>query len=74
MICVVQATTDYITSTVNYVWIFNVVVRLLGSGMAGFVLANGGMSANTSGEGDVRKKLIEDNIVDCMIAPARTLF
>ena len=36
--------------------------------MAGFVLANGSMSSNQSGEGDIRQKLIEADVVDCMVA------
>jgi len=36
--------------------------------MAGFVLANGSMSCNQSGEGDIRQKLIEADLVDCMVA------
>ena len=37
-------------------------------GMAGFVLANGSMSSNQSGEGDIRKAIIEADLVDCMVA------
>ena len=36
--------------------------------LAGFFLANGSMSSNQSGEGDIRQKLIEADLVDCMIA------
>ena len=36
--------------------------------MAGFVLANGSMSSNQSGEGDIRRALIEADLVDCMVA------
>ena len=36
--------------------------------MAGFVLANGSMSSNQSGEGDIRRVLIEADLVDCMVA------
>jgi type I restriction enzyme M protein len=42
--------------------------------MAGFVLANGSMSSNTSGEGDIRKAIIEDDLVDCMVALPGQLF
>lgn len=41
---------------------------------AGFVLANGSMSSNTSGEGTIRKKIIENDLVDCMIALPGQLF
>jgi type I restriction enzyme M protein len=37
-------------------------------GMAGFVFANGSMSSNQSGEGDIRRALIEADLVDCMVA------
>lgn len=43
-------------------------------GMAGFVLANGSMSSNQSGEGDIRKALIEADLVDCMVALPGQLF
>lgn len=44
------------------------------SGIAGFVLANGSMSSNQSGEGDIRRQLIEQDMVDCMIALPGQLF
>jgi type I restriction enzyme M protein len=43
-------------------------------GMAGFVLANGSMSSNQSGEGDIRKAMVEADIVDCMVALPGQLF
>ena len=43
-------------------------------GMAGFVLANGSMSSNQSGEGDIRKAMIEADLVDCMVALPGQLF
>jgi type I restriction enzyme M protein len=52
----------------NYAWIQHFVHHLGPEGIAGFVLANGSMSTNTSGEGDIRKALIEADMVDCMIA------
>ena len=48
--------------------------KLSESGTAGFVLANGSMSTNTSGEGEIRKQLIENDHVDCMIALPGQLF
>ncbi len=42
--------------------------------MAGFVLANGSMSSNQSGEGDIRKAIIEADLVDCMVALPGQLF
>ena len=43
-------------------------------GVAGFVLANGAMSSNTSGEGEIRRRLIEADLVDCMLALPGQLF
>jgi type I restriction enzyme M protein len=48
--------------------------KLSENGTAGFVLANGSMSTNTSGEGAIRKKIIEQDLVDCMIALPGQLF
>ena len=62
------------TGNANYAWILNMVSKLSEHGTAGFVLANGSMSTNTSGEGEIRKKLIENDMVDCMIALPGQLF
>lgn len=58
----------------NYAWIQHFVHHLNPSGTAGFVLANGSMSTTTSGEGEIRQKLIEADRVDCMIALPGQLF
>lgn len=58
----------------NYAWIQHFVHHLSPAGTAGFVLANGSMSTNTSGEGKIRQKLIEADMVDCMIALPGQLF
>jgi len=58
----------------NYAWIQHFVHHLSPGGTAGFVLANGSMSTNTSGEGEIRQKLIEADMVDCMIALPGQLF
>jgi type I restriction enzyme M protein len=50
------------------------VINLAPQGMAGFVLANGRMSSNQSGEGDIRRALIETDVVDCMVALPGQLF
>ena len=42
--------------------------HLAPQGMAGFVLANGSMSSNQSGEGTIRQALIEADLVDCIVA------
>jgi type I restriction enzyme M protein len=58
----------------NYAWIQHFIYHLAPSGTAGFVLANGSMSSNSSGEGEIRKSIIEDDLVDCMIALPGQLF
>jgi type I restriction-modification system DNA methylase subunit/very-short-patch-repair endonuclease len=58
----------------NYAWIQHFLYHLAPDGTAGFVLANGSMSSNTSGEGDIRKAIIEADLVDCMIALPGQLF
>ncbi|WP_441004017.1 N-6 DNA methylase [Pseudocolwellia agarivorans] len=58
----------------NYAWIMHMISKLSEHGTAGFVLANGSMSSNTSGEGDIRQKIIENDLVDCMIALPGQLF
>ena len=58
----------------NFAWVQHMVHHLAPSGFAGFVLANGSMSTNTSGEGEIRKNLIEADLVDCMVALPGQLF
>jgi type I restriction enzyme M protein len=62
------------TGNANYAWILHILSKLSENGTAGFVLANGSMSSNTSGEGDIRRELIEKDMVDCMIALPGQLF
>ncbi|MBO7921190.1 type I restriction-modification system subunit M [Alteromonas sp. K632G] len=62
------------TGNANYAWIMHIISKLSEHGTAGFVLANGSMSSNTSGEGEIRKKIIEKDLVDCMIALPGQLF
>ncbi len=58
----------------NFAWVQHIVHHLAPSGVAGFVLANGSMSSNQSGEGEIRKSLIEADMVDCMLALPPQLF
>ena len=58
----------------NFAWVQHIVHHLAPAGVAGFVLANGSMSSNQSGEGEIRKTLIEANLVDCMVALPGQLF
>lgn len=62
------------TGNANYAWIMHMISKLSEHGTAGFVLANGSMSSNTSGEGAIRQKIIENDLVDCMIALPGQLF
>ncbi len=58
----------------NYAWIQHIIYHLSPSGIAGFVLANGSLSSNTSGEGEIREKIIKYGLVDCIIALPSQLF
>ncbi|MFH1621254.1 MAG: class I SAM-dependent DNA methyltransferase [Patescibacteria group bacterium] len=58
----------------NYGWIQHMIHHLSPTGIAGFVLANGSLSSNTSGEGDIRKNLITNGLVDCIVAMPTQLF
>jgi len=58
----------------NFAWVQHFIYHLAPNGIAGFVLANGSMSSNTSGEGRIRKNIIEDDLVDCMISLPPQLF
>ncbi len=61
-------------SNANFAWVQHFICHLAPTGLAGFVLANGSMSSNQSGEGDIRKSIIEADLVDCMIALPGQLF
>ena len=58
----------------NFAWVQHIVYHLAPTGVAGFVLANGSMSSNQSGEGEIRKNLVEADLVDCMVALPGQLF
>jgi type I restriction enzyme M protein len=62
------------TGNANYAWVQHFISHLSPNGIAGFVLANGSMSSNTSGEGEIRKSLVEADLVDCMVALPGQLF
>jgi type I restriction enzyme M protein len=61
-------------SNANFAWVQHFIYHLAPSGLAGFVLANGSMSSNQSGEGEIRKAIIEADLVDCMVALPGQLF
>jgi type I restriction enzyme M protein len=58
----------------NFAWVQHMIYHLVPAGLAGFVLANGSMSSNTSGEGEIRKSIVEADLVDCMVALPGQLF
>ena len=62
------------TGNANYAWILHMFHHLARNGVMGTVLANGSMSSNTSSEGEIRRKLIENDLVDCMVALPSQLF
>jgi type I restriction enzyme M protein len=61
-------------SNANFAWVEHMIHHLAPTGIAGFVLANGSMSSNQSGEGEIRQKMVEADLVDCMIALPPQLF
>ncbi|MEM3486585.1 MAG: class I SAM-dependent DNA methyltransferase [Candidatus Methanomethyliaceae archaeon] len=58
----------------NFAWVQHFIHHLAPYGLAGFVLANGSMASNQSGEGEIRRAIIEDDLVDCMVALPGQLF
>jgi type I restriction enzyme M protein len=62
------------TGNANFGWVQHFIHHLAPTGLAGFVLANGSMSSNQSGEGDIRRAIIEADLVDCMVALPGQLF
>ncbi|MEU2199540.1 class I SAM-dependent DNA methyltransferase [Isoptericola sp. NPDC019482] len=58
----------------NYGWIQHILSKLAPGGSAGVVMANGSMSSNSGGEGDIRAQLVEADLVSCMVALPTQLF
>jgi type I restriction enzyme M protein len=58
----------------NFGWVQHFIHHLAPGGTAGFVLANGSMSSMQSGEGEIRRKLVEADLVDCIVACPSQLF
>ncbi|MDS4031781.1 MAG: class I SAM-dependent DNA methyltransferase [Candidatus Contendobacter sp.] len=58
----------------NYAWIQHFISHLSQEGIAGFVLANGALTSNTSGEGHIRRLIIENDLIDCMVGLPGQLF
>lgn len=61
-------------SNANYAWIQHMIYHLSPRGYAGIVLSNGSMSSNTNNEGEIRRAIVEADLVDCMIALPGQLF
>lgn len=58
----------------NYAWIQHILYKLAPGGRAGVVMANGSMSSNSNGEGDIRAQIVEADLVSCMVALPTQLF
>jgi len=58
----------------NFAWLQHMLYHLSPNGSLALLLANGSMSSNTSGEGEIRKNLIENDLVECMVALPGQLF
>ena len=58
----------------NYAWMQHMIHHLAPNGKLGLVLANGSLSSQASGEGDIRKKILEDDLVECIVAMPGQLF
>ena len=58
----------------NYAWIQHFLYHLNDNGVAGFVLANGSLTSNTNGDGEIRKNLVDRMVVDCIVALPEKLF
>ncbi|SHV14967.1 N-6 DNA methylase [Mycobacteroides abscessus subsp. abscessus] len=61
-------------SNANFAWVQHFIYHLSPKGTAGFVLANGSLSSKTGGEGEIRRKLVEADLVDCIVAMPTQLF
>ena len=62
------------TGNANYAWIQHFLHHLAPTGQAGFVLSKGALTSNTTGEGDIRKTLVEKGLVDCIVNLPTKLF
>jgi type I restriction enzyme M protein len=61
-------------SNANFAWLQHMASKLAPQGVAGVVLANGSLSSQQSGEGDIRRKMIEADLVECIVALPGQLF
>jgi type I restriction enzyme M protein len=58
----------------NFAWLQHMIWHLAPNGRIGMVLANGSLSTQSSGEGEIRRKIIEDDLIDCIVAMPSQLF
>lgn len=58
----------------NFAWLQHMISHLAPNGKIGMVLANGSLSSNTSGEGDIRRKIVDDDLVEGIVAMPSNLF
>ncbi len=58
----------------NFAWLQHMLARLSSRGRAGIVLANGSMASQQSGEGDIRRGMVQGDVVECMVALPGQLF
>jgi type I restriction enzyme M protein len=58
----------------NFAWMQHMLYHLSPKGVMATVLSNGSLSSNTSGEGDIRKNLVEGDLVECIVALPKQLF
>jgi type I restriction enzyme M protein len=58
----------------NYAWLQHMASKLSPRGVAGVVLANGSLSSQQSGEGQIRQAMVEDDLVECIVALPPQLF
>ena len=58
----------------NYAWMQHMIHHLAPGGKLGLILANGSLSSQASGEGDIRKAIVEDDLVECIVAMPSQLF
>jgi type I restriction enzyme M protein len=62
------------TGNANFAWVQHFIYHLAPTGCAGFVLSNGSLSSNAGGEDDIRKQIVEEDLVDCIVMLPTKLF
>ncbi|MEO9484694.1 MAG: class I SAM-dependent DNA methyltransferase [Ekhidna sp.] len=62
------------TGNANFGWVQHFLYHLAPQGLAGFVLANGSLSSNSGGEGEIRQRLVDEDLVECIVMLPKALF